>query len=559
MAKIHTLKIKNYKGIQNFEQVFGLTDFICLIGRGDSGKSTILEAISAVLSPNWNLSFNDSDFYNCNISNPIEIEVSLYDLPALLTQDTKYGLYIRGLDKSTDNIHDELQDEHEAILTIRLKVDNNLEPKWFVINERDGQEDIEIKSTDRAQFNAFLISDYVDRQFSWSKGNPLYSLLKQEDPLEEKTFILLDAFRDAKKKVDSAAFAHLDATLKKVVDSSATLGVDIKGAKTTIDSKDISLNDGKICLHSGTVPFRLKGKGTKRLISLAIQLELVKTGGILLIDEIEQGLEPDRAQHLASILKKGNNGQIFITTHSRDVLVELQAEDIFRVKKSEPKLFMFDSSLQGCIRANPEAFFSEKVLVNEGSTELGICRSINIARMAADEENATFMGVRFANGNGNTQAEYASGFIKAGYDVCLFCDSDEETINSQKAGLIALGVNVVDCENKNSIEGQIFKDLPWVGIKELIGYQIQLKGEESVMNSIKAKFNGTFPNDWQNTESLEMREALAKASVAKSSEWFKRVDHGEFLGRICCQYLGEITNTHLGKQILKISEWIGHD
>lgn len=29
-------------------------DFVCLLGRGDSGKTTILDAISLVLSPNWN-------------------------------------------------------------------------------------------------------------------------------------------------------------------------------------------------------------------------------------------------------------------------------------------------------------------------------------------------------------------------------------------------------------------------------------------------------------------------------------------------------------------------
>ena len=81
MAKIHTLKIKNFRGFESFEHVFGFSNFICLIGRGDSGKTTILEAISRVLSPSWNLSFYDTDFYNCDISNPIEIEVTLYEVP----------------------------------------------------------------------------------------------------------------------------------------------------------------------------------------------------------------------------------------------------------------------------------------------------------------------------------------------------------------------------------------------------------------------------------------------------------------------------------------------
>ena len=74
MAKIHSLKISNFRGIREFEQFFGGADFICIIGRGDSGKTTILDAISYVLSPHWNLSVLDTDFYDCNVDESIEIE-----------------------------------------------------------------------------------------------------------------------------------------------------------------------------------------------------------------------------------------------------------------------------------------------------------------------------------------------------------------------------------------------------------------------------------------------------------------------------------------------------
>lgn len=273
MAKIYSLRIKNYKGIQLLEQVFGMTDFVCLIGRGDSGKTTILEAISSVLSPNWNLTFYDTDFFNCDISNPIEIEVSLYNLPDKLVRESKFGLHIRGLDKSTNVIHDEIEDHHETILTILLKVEQDLEPKWYVVNNRSLQEPIEIRATDRASLNVFLVSDYIDRHFTWSKGNPLYSLLDSEDSTAEKSNIIIDALREAKAKIDSESFNNLDGVVKKISATAAVLGVDISNTTTTIDFKDISIKDGKICLHDEKVPFRLKGKGTKRLISIAIQLE----------------------------------------------------------------------------------------------------------------------------------------------------------------------------------------------------------------------------------------------------------------------------------------------
>lgn len=139
MAKIHSIKIQNFRGIQNLEYVFKDAGFICLIGRGDSGKSTILEAISMVLSPNWNISFYDTDFYNCNIDAPISIEVVVYNIPDKLLHENKFGLYTRAIIPDTYELVPDIQQLDAGIdpllaLTIRLEVKKDLEPKWFVLN-----------------------------------------------------------------------------------------------------------------------------------------------------------------------------------------------------------------------------------------------------------------------------------------------------------------------------------------------------------------------------------------------------------------------------------------
>ena len=140
MTKIHSLKILNFRGIKAFNQVFRDSDFICIIGRGDSGKTTILDAISCVLSPSWNLSFLDTDFYDCDVENQIEIEVSVYDFPKSLMREDKYGLYIRGLNQQDNTIHDEIEDKIEddyvALITIKLCVNRDLEPTWHIVNNR---------------------------------------------------------------------------------------------------------------------------------------------------------------------------------------------------------------------------------------------------------------------------------------------------------------------------------------------------------------------------------------------------------------------------------------
>jgi putative ATP-dependent endonuclease of the OLD family len=555
MAKIHTLRISNFRGIRSFEQVFGLSNFVCIIGRGDSGKTTILDAISYVLCGSWNLSIYDTDFYNCNIDEPIEIEVTVYDLPQRLLQESKFGLYIRGIDTTTNTVHDILEDSHIEALTIRLTVERDLEPRWCVTNTR--QEDIEIRTSDRVSLNMFFVSEYIDRHFSWSKGSPLYSLLKQEENTsEEYGNPIIDALRDAKSKIDDYSFTQLDSVMSRIQSSAADLGMDIQQANSTIDLKDIYVKEGKVTLHENSIPFRLKGKGSRRLLSIAIQVEVSKSGGgILLIDEIEQGLESDRAQHLAKTLMGSDMGQVFITTHSRDVLVELSAGNLFRMSKGAKSLFQFNASLQAVLRANPEAFFAKKVLVCEGETEVGILRAINSHRIINGKGSASLKGIRFATGKGSNQFSYAEGFLHAGYPVCVFCDSDVQSTKSQKEELAGKGVVVIDCEEGLCIEKQIFNDLPWAGVQELVNAQITIYNG-SVVDSIKSRYvtHGELMPNWIEIDDINLRSATGAA--ASKNKWYKSISNGEELGNICCSYLEQIGDKRLKSIFTDLSNWI---
>ena len=68
--RITNLEIINFRGIKNASIVFPRDErVLCLIGAGDSTKSTILQAIEWILWPSWNLSASDSDFYEYIITN----------------------------------------------------------------------------------------------------------------------------------------------------------------------------------------------------------------------------------------------------------------------------------------------------------------------------------------------------------------------------------------------------------------------------------------------------------------------------------------------------------
>ena len=75
--RIRRISIKNFRGIQQL--VWNVPDsaLLCLIGRADSTKSTILEALRRVFYPQWNLAFDDADFFQCDPANTICIDATL--------------------------------------------------------------------------------------------------------------------------------------------------------------------------------------------------------------------------------------------------------------------------------------------------------------------------------------------------------------------------------------------------------------------------------------------------------------------------------------------------
>ncbi len=568
MARIYNLKIKNFRGIQAFDQTFGDARFICLIGRGDSGKTTILDAVYSVLYPNWNLAFHDNDFHNCDIKSPIEIEVSLFDLPVELLSENKFGLHIRGLDKETGLIVDELEDVHEKVLTIRLEVKRDLEPQWFVVNSR--QEPTTISARDRERLSVCSVSDYVDRHFSWSRGNPLSTLLKQQEESgeQEEELPINDALREAKGQIDSYPFAQFEGVMEKVKIKAEGLGIDIANAKTTIDFRDISIKDGKVSLHEDRVPFRVKGKGSKRLISFAIQLSLIEGCGVLLIDEIEQGLEPDRVQHLVNHLKNKIDAQVFITTHSRDVVVELDATDLFVFRKGEKTLTRVDKDLQGCCRSNPEAFFAHKSVICEGPTEIGICRAINEQRVKLELPSAALKGVRFINGGGSQMFAYASKLNQAAFKVALFCDSDTDmkdlTVAQTKSTLRSAQVPVFDWEEGDCLEVAIFKDISFDAVLKCLKLVREGKVEEDSLSEEEAKaaIRDAIQNKYtlgkisfkREHDSAELRQAIGLA--ASKGKWYKNTTKAQALGKIMLEDIDTIREKKLGRELEALSNWI---
>ncbi len=567
MTKIHTLKISHFRWIESFEQVFWLQNFICLVWRWDSGKSTILDAICCVLSASWNLWLSDIDFHNHDISQPIKIAATLYELPPTLMREEKYWLHQRFLDIETNTVSDIATDNTIPALTIELTVEKDLEARRYVINDR--QDPKEIKTSDRATLNVFLISDYINQHFSWWKWSPLSALLKQEW-WEHSNDEVIDILREAHAKVWFEAFNYLEPIVSKIKSWASQFGVNISQTSTTIDFKDIVTKDNKVTLHDNKIPFRLKWKGSKRLISMAIQNELVQNWGIVLIDEVEQGLEPDRVKHVIRNLMWKNQWQIILTTHAQWVVEDVECENLLRIKNEwwivTGQFVPSTDKFQMLIRRCPEAIYAKKVIVCEGKTELGICRAMDEYRIQNRLPSMSSKDTVYIRWSWNESTETAKRIKEMWLKIALFCDSDvDATLRPSKQTLRDNDISIFDCDDGFCIEKHIINELPWAGIKELIQYRISKQGwnVQSVFNDVNNYYEWDLPTDWVDRDTQEIRNALFAAATYKTAtedkSWFKRIDHWIFLGSTIYKYFPQMDDKPIKAKIIALSTRIDND
>ena len=113
MARIRHILIENFRAIKNFEW-FPSPGVNCLVGAGDSGKSTILDAIDCCLGARRSMPFNDADFFEMDVSKPLRISITLGELDDSLKTLDGYGLYVRGFNSTINKIEEEPDQDLET-------------------------------------------------------------------------------------------------------------------------------------------------------------------------------------------------------------------------------------------------------------------------------------------------------------------------------------------------------------------------------------------------------------------------------------------------------------
>ncbi len=479
-------------------------------------------------------------------------------------------------------IRDEPVENDQPVLTIQLRVDNTLEPTWLVVNDRN-PEGKQISSFDRAKIGVSRIRDYADWQFSWGQGSVLTRLMEEREDVRS---ILAAARRQAKASLNPDDLPLFKLSAQNAESIGRNLGVAARteaGFVPHLDVRSVSIGASILALHDGPIPMRQAGLGTSRLLTMGLQHEAGRIGGITLIDEIEHGLEPHRVRRLLHVLRDGirlqetivagntegggaatdTANQVFLTTHSPVALRELEPADL-RVVRSINGITDIkcpDQVLRPLIRTNPDAFLARKIIVCEGKTEIGFCRALD-TWWSDTEYPFAYVGAVLADGQGNTIGpDTAMKFANLGYRTAYFGDSDVP-LNPDKTVLERAGVRTILWVGNVSIEERIVLDLPWDGFVAMACVALESQSEDHVKAILANQLECTpaevpiNPEEWRTHFPSEDQVRMAFAKAAKEKNWFKPIYHAEKLGELVTHYWDAVTEKPLGVGIIQLKEWI---
>lgn len=547
MARIRAVEIKNFRGIKELDW-HPSSGINCLIGPGDSGKSTVLDAIDLCIGARRTVQFFDSDFYLLDVEKIITLTVTLGDLDDKLKNFDLYGMFLRGYNAKSCTFEDEPGKNVETVLTVRLTVMNDLEPVWSLVSERAESQGLvrNLSWTDRNRIAPTRLGVMADYHLGWRRGSVLNRVSEER---VDSAATLAKITRDARGAFGNQAQGQLEETLGIVSATAMELGIPIgTDIKAMLDTNSISFSSGIVALHdTDGVPLRGLGTGSLRLLIAGIQRKSALHSSIAIIDEVEHGLEPHRIIRLLNSLGSKETAkplQVFMTTHSPVVLRELSGDQLCVTRgNADRHVVSFvgtSNEFQSTIRLYPDAFLASKVIVCEGASEVGFIRGIDLHRMDSGHESVTSLGTALVDsGGGEAERPFkrANAFLSLGYKVAILRDDDKKPDIAVEKNFIAKGGRVFTWRSGRALEDELFLSLTPTGVKLLVNKAVELHGDDMINAHIKSvskdKFNLEKVYAAIDSEMLtnDVRTAIGKAARSRNSGWFKSITWIEEIAR----------------------------
>jgi putative ATP-dependent endonuclease of OLD family len=371
---IRALTIERFRGITSLRWTPSRGVNI-ILGGGDVGKTSILEAIALLLSPVNPTTLSDPDYHDRDIDAGFSIEAVL-SLPISggISNQTKpsWPWEWDGGEACIPSMDHDGKLTADPVYRVRVRGTEDLELA-YEIAQPDGSTDIFHVALRRAIGLVRLSGDdRNDRDLRLVQGSALDRLLSDKGlrsriaselaKSDVKTELTLEA---------QTALKNLDAAFAKER-LPAGLDLAITGAQGMSIASLIGLTANR---HSIQLPLASWGAGTRRLAALAIAERNQGDAPIILVDEVERGLEPYRQRRLIEKLQAGAS-QVFLTTHSPAALSAAAKSSIWYVDHTGAIGPIDATKIVKHRKADSDAYLSRIAIIAEGATELGFATAI---------------------------------------------------------------------------------------------------------------------------------------------------------------------------------------
>ncbi len=403
-ADIKLLRIERFRGIRElvWRPAPGLN---LLLGGGNVGKTTILEAIGLLLSPTTSYTLADSDYLGRRVEDEFLVE-AVMSLPGEVNRQPgmawpwewngQDAVLVGAAAPEEPAPPGGPQPVRPPVYKVRVRGTADLELAYEIVQPDDTAATFSIALRREIGLVRLLGDDRNDRDLRLVQGSNLDRLINDRG---------LRARLGREFAADSVDL-HLEdeprARLELLGQQFAARQLPDQLGLAFTGSAGLSINSliGLTADKEGVVlPLATWGSGTRRLAALAIADSLQNGHPITLVDELERGLEPYRQRQLTQHIAEGR-GQTFITTHSASVLSAAAAASVWYVDTGGQVGELSREKVGRHLARDPEAFLARLTIVVEGATEVGFLEALLDRELPGWRDR----GVYIADGGGNDDA-----------------------------------------------------------------------------------------------------------------------------------------------------------
>lgn len=549
---LRRLHIQRFRGLENYvwNPASGVN---VLLGGGDVGKTTVLDAVALLLSPSNSAYVNEADFWRCETDRGFSIVGAFWfpddsgALDGLRSTPWPWGWdgtqpTVPDLDAGEDD-----PGSGDSVLVFRVRASEDYEIFWEIVNPNETTDYLPV-GVRRAIGLVWLEGDdRNDKDLRLVYGSALDRLLGDR-ALKSRLARDLSAqdVRSALSEDAESRLVELSSTFaKQALPASLSLG--LAGGRGVSLNALIGLTAER---DEQRLPLTSWGAGTRRLAGLQVAAANQSGSPITVVDEIERGLEPHRQRVLMQSLRQSGH-QIFVTTHSPTVISCADEGSLWFLDGSQ-KIGAILGKAGTHARKDPEAFLSRLAIVAEGSTEVGFLEYL--LDLALDGSRLE-CGVWVTDGGGNDSAlELLESLGQAGVMMGGFVDYEGRNPERWKRVATRMGALFRQWED-GCLEENIVPLVPEEKLEAFIADpEDLLTGQRyrTLMDRLQ-----TEDKSWPTllAQANDIKKTIAEAAAGKVPDWVTETDRKTFKshGRSWFKYAGG--GTELARKCSEFGLW----